>query len=561
VVDATRGARRVSRRTTVPARCIAAALLGVFHLACASAATEELSRARELTDRRDFAPALVIFDRLCAAKPDDSDLAIERARVLGFADRNAEAAAAYAEVARRHPQRRADVRVAWAWQVLWSGRPEAAEPLFREAVAAAPAATEPRRGLAQSLLWSGREREALAEFDRVLALDPGSRDAASGRALALNHSGRALAAARAYAELVPSTDAGLQLQAARAYYWAGFPDRAEPLLARSPLPEAQHLRDFRIRRETGQSFVASYADYSSDADDLDVMALSATGGWRVASRGTIEGSLRRTTLDGPDTSAWPSGRHRVETDQAFVAWSSRLGSPETQSGVLWPMLALGGRDVDGWTTLAWKGRVRYALDDTWTFDASAGNGVPETVGAARNEIDYTEATVGAEARPAPRWRTAGHVTRIAYAGGNDRSQVSGRVEYLIVPSRQLRLGIDALHFTDDEPSGPVQPDLGYWNPDRYTEARLYASIGAERGSWSWDARASAGGMRERDGWGTTTSDPTFAASGTVAYDFSPGLQLRAYLGGSRSGAGIGGGGSGYYRTYAGISLTGYFGAD
>ena len=66
-------------------------------------------------------------------------------------------------------------------------------------------------------------------------------------------------------------------------------------------------------------------------------------------------------------------------------------------------------------------------------------------------------------------------------------------------------------------------------------------------------------MRERDGWGTTTSDPTFAASGAVAYDFSPQLQLRAYAGGSRSGAGIGSGGSGYYRTYAGVSLTGYFG--
>jgi tetratricopeptide (TPR) repeat protein len=550
----------VSRRTTVLAHCIATALLlGVGHLACASAAANELTQARELTDRRDFGPALALFDRLHAAKPDDSDLAIERARVLGFADRNAESAAAYAEVARRHPQRRADVLASWAWQVLWSGRPDAAEPLFREAVAAAPQATEPRRGLAQSLLWSGRERDALAEFDRLLALDPGSRDAASGRALALNYTGRSLAAARAYAELVPATDAGLQLQAARAYYWAGFPDRAEPLLASSPLPEAQHLRDFRIHRETSRLFLAAYADYSSDADDLDVVALSATGGWRVAAHGTVESSLRKTTLEGPDTSAWPWGRHRVETDQALVAWSSRLGSPESPVGVLWPMLALGARDVDGWTTLAWKGRVRYALDDTWTFNASAGNGVPETIGAARNEIDYTEATLGAEARPAPRWRVSGQAARIAYAGGNDRNQVSGNVEYLVLPRRQLRVGVDALHFTDDEPSGPVQPDLGYWNPDRYAEARLYASVGGERGAWSWDARASAGGMRERDGWGTTTSDPTFAASGAIAYDFSPALQLRAYLGGSRSGAGIGGGGSGYYRTYAGISLTGYFG--
>jgi len=549
----------VSGRTTALARGIAVALLGVVHLTGVAATNDELLRARELTDRREFGPALAIFDRLHATAPQDSDLAIERARVLAYSDRNAEAAAAYADVAARHPQRRADVLLSWAWQVLWSGRPEAAEPLFREAVASTPAAASPRLGLAQALLWSGRELEAVAEFDRVLAIEPGLRDAMSGRALALNYSGRSLAAARAYSELVPAADAGLQLQAARAYYWAGFPDRAEPLLAATTLPEAQHLRDFRIRRETTQYFASGYADYSNDADDLDVVSIAATGGWRIASHGTLEGSLRRTTLEGPDTSVWPSGRHRVEADQALVTWSNRLGTPETPRGVLWPMLAVGGRDVDGWTTVAWKGRLRYAFDDTWTFSAYAGNGVPETIGAARNEIDYTETSLGVEARPAPRWRASGHLTRIAYAGGNDRNQLSGNVEYLAVPRRQLRLGADVLHFTDDEPSGPDQPNLGYWNPDHYSEARLYASIGGERGAWSWDARASAGWMRERDGWGTTTSDPTFAASGAVAYDFSPQLQLRAYAGGSRSGAGIGSGGSGYYRTYAGISLTGYFG--
>jgi thioredoxin-like negative regulator of GroEL len=518
-----------------------------------------LANARELTTQRDYAGAIAAFDRLHAASPDDADLAIERARVLGYADRNAAAAAAYGEVATRHPGRRGDVVPSWAWQTLWAGQADAAVTLFREALAATPDDGALRVGLAQALLWSGQEPSAVTEFDRVLAANPGARDAAAGRALALNYSGKPLAASRAYATLLPTNDAGVQLQAARAYYWAGFPDRAEPLLAATPLPEAQHLRDFRVRREISQCFASAGVDHSNDADDLDVTSMAATGGWRLPGGGTFEGSWRSTTLEGPDTSVWPSGRHRVHADQALVAWSGRVGAPESSHGVLWPMLALGGRDVDGWSTFSWKGRLRYVLDDVWSFNAYAGNGVPETIGAARNRIDYTEVTLGAEARPAPRWRAAGNVTQVAYDRGNDRSQASGTVEYLAVPRRQLRLGLDALHFRNSQPAGPGQPSLGYWNPETYGEARVYASLGGERGPLAWDARASAGWMRERDGWGTTTSDPTFAVTGTVAYDFSPRLQLRAYAGGSRSGAGIGSGGSGYYRTYVGVNLTGYFG--
>jgi tetratricopeptide (TPR) repeat protein len=547
-------------RRTRPLACTLAAL-AVAALPCVAADTGELTRARDLTDRRDFAPALVIFDRLHAAAPDDSDLAIERARVLGFADRNADAAAAYADVAARHPARRPDVLTSWAWQTLWAGRADFAEPLFREALAAEPAATDARLGLARALLWSGRELEAVAEFDRVLAADPGSRDAAAGRALALNFAGRPLEASRSYAALLPTTDAGLRLQAARAYYWAGFPDRAEPLLAGATLPEARQLHEFRVARETTQCFASGSVDYSNDADDLDVFAVAASGGWRFAGQGTLEGLLRATTLEGTDTSAASSQRHRVDADQALVAWSGRIGNPESTHGVLWPMLAVGGREVDDWNTFAWKGRLRYVFDDTWSLNAFAGDGVPETVGAARNRIDYTEYSLGADVRPAPRWHASGTATQIDYERGNTRQQVAGAVDYLLVPRRQLRLGLEGVHFTNSDPDGPDQPNLGYWNPDRYSEGRLYASFGGERGAWSYDARASAGWMQEHDGWGTTTSDSTFAASGTVAYDISPRLQLRAYAGGSRSGAGIGSGGSGYYRTYAGISLTGYFGGS
>ena len=502
---------------------VALALLLAGAAAAHADAAAELSRARDLTDQRQYAEAITLFDQLTAAEPQNADLAIERARVLGFADRNAESAAAYAAVAGRNPQRRTDILSSWAWQTLWAGDAAGAVPLFEEHLAARPDDTQARLGLGQSLLWSGRER----------------------------------AAAREYATLLPTADTGLALQAARAYYWAGFPELAAPLLAGSTLPAASYLRDYRIGREL-QPYLSGSLDFSNDADDLDVLAVAAVGGWRLRSSDTVELALRTTTLEGPDTSESPSRRYRVQGEQVMVSWSGRQGSLDSPRGILWPMLAVGVRDFDGWTTLAWRGRLRYAPTDSLSVLGYAGNGLLDTVGAIRNRIDYTEFNLGADYRVTPRWLIAGNLAQIAYEGGNDRSQVSARGEYLLSPARQVRVGVEGLYFTNSEPEGPGQPGLGYWNPDSYAEERVYATLAGEHGSWAWDARASAGFFQERDGYGNESSDPTFGASGTVAYDFSSRLQLRMYAGGSRSGAGIGSGGTGYYRTFAGISLTGWF---
>jgi tetratricopeptide (TPR) repeat protein len=534
----------------------------VLVLLCVSAIAEagpreDLLEARALTDRRQYPEAIAVFDRLLAADANNSDLAIERARVLGFADRNAEAAVAYAALVARHPGRRTDVIEAWAWQTLWSGDAASAEPLFAEALAARPDATNIRLGHAQALLRSGRELEAIVEFDRVLAVDPASRDARIGRAYALNYAGRSRAAANEFAAMLPTTDEGLALHAARAYYWAGFPELASPLLAGSSLPEAQWLRDYRIDRER-RPYVSGSLDYSSDADSLWITSAALAGGWRRPAGDTVELSLRTARLDGPDTSEAGSPRYEIDGRQLLLAWSGRFGTPASEKGVVWPMVAVGVRDYDGWQTFAWRARLRYAALDNLSFTAYAGNGLLDTVGAIRNRVDYTEATGSVEYRPQPRWNLSGSVTRIDYADDNARNQVGLRTEYLLLPRQQLRVGFDGVYFENSDPAGPDHPNLGYWNPESYAEPRVYVSMSGEHEAWSFDARASAGYFTEHDGWGGRTEDVALAAEGVAAYDFSPDLQLRFYAGGSRSGAGIGSGGEGYYRSYVGVALVGYF---
>ena len=518
---------------------------------------DELAQARTLVEQRDYSQAIPIYDSLQAAEPGDSDLAIERARVLGFADRNAEAAQAYADVAARFPARRGDVLESWAWQRLWSGDAAGATPLFEELIAREPNDSQARLGLAQSMLRSGHERQAIAQFELVLAADPALQDARVGLAYALNWAGEPMAAARQFATLLPSNDEGLELQAARAWYWAGFPDLALPLLDGSSLPEAEWLRDYRVGRELKPYLSASF-DWSHDSDDLTVLAAGATAGWRLEHGDTVELSVRSQWLDGQDTSEPGDARHSVDGQQALLTWTGRVGSVDSGHGVLWPMLAAGLRDYDGWTTFAWRARARWLPTDGLALSAYAGDGVLETVGAIRNRIGYTEGSVSGEYRFDERWLATGGLTLYDIDRGNQRSRADARVEYLLIPQRRLRLGAEGMYFHDSDPTGPSQPDLGYWNPERYSEERLYVAWSGEHGRWGWDGRASAGYFQEHDGWGNDSSGPVYAIEGNAAYDFSPGLQLRFYAGGSSSGAGLNGGGSGYGRTWAGVSVTGYF---
>jgi hypothetical protein len=330
-----------------------------------------------------------------------------------------------------------------------------------------------------------------------------------------------------------------------------------PLIATATASEAQWLRDYRIHREL-RTYASGSFDWSDDADDLSVVALSMAGGWRHAQHDTYEASLRTTRLEGPDTSLAGAPRSSIDGQEAMATWSARRGGLESTRGVVWPMLSAGVREYDGWSTFAWRGRVRYSPLDQVFVSAFAGNGILETIGAIHHRVGYTEGTLSAEVRTVPRWTFAGGLTRLGYDDDNDRNQWNARAEYLLLPRQRLRIGADVLAFDNGNPTGPTRSDHGYWNPDRYAEERLYLAISGDRGHWSYDARASAGLFQERDGWGNDTHDPTFAFEGAAAYDFSPTLQLRGYAGGSRSGAGLVSGGDGYHRTYAGLSLTGYF---
>ena len=97
------------------------------------ALASERDTARAWVEQKNYPAAIEILERLVAQHPDDADLLIETARVHAWADRHDAAIHHYQTVAARFSDRRSDVALPLAWQLLWHGQPDPALPWFDEA--------------------------------------------------------------------------------------------------------------------------------------------------------------------------------------------------------------------------------------------------------------------------------------------------------------------------------------------------------------------------------------------------------------------------------------------
>lgn len=546
--------------------------------------TAALDRARAHVERGEYGIALPLYEDLLARHSDDPDLLIEFARVLGFADRNAESAATYRRVIEVAPGRRADVRRSLAWQTLWSGDAADAEALFAESAAHDPDPADAWRGIAESrqqrddlhgaldayrealridpddatnarreaqiLVWLGRHEEGIAAFEALLARDPDDRRSRLGLARALNDAGRHRRAVVEYRE-VPgaSLDDDTRFDYARALRWSGFDDLADAELASVEHPDAQWLRSYRTARELSR-WGAIELFGSIDRDDLDTHGVQVAAGWRLEQGRSLETSLRRVRFD--------DAAGRVDGLRWETRASARIGTPESRWGVVWPAFAVALNDYDGWRPVTGGVRLRWLPVDPVRVDAALERETIETPTAIAERVHVDVASVGVDWRPALPWTLAGSLARLRFDDGNERDRVYGRLERTLVAVPRVRAGVEAHAFRSTDPSGPFVDGRGYWNPRRYREARAFLSASHDWREWQWYARIGIGAAREVDGWDTRTSGHPHLWEFAVVRDLSPQLQLRAQIGGSGSGMGLAGGGSGYWRRYASVALTGWY---
>lgn len=225
---------------------------GVFGISERPTIDAMLRRARQAAWRGDYEAAVAGFDTAVAALPGDRAVALERAQVLGWAQRYGAAADALAEVEDSDVETRLE-RARYLW---WAGRPleadsllslllredaelqearelqqlvrpsiEPAETVARRWVEERPTDPFARLWLARALVESGRLAGSLAHYRVALGqtgtVEPDVLLEAAGVALGADSLALAGEILLRYLHDVDPTDVETRLRLARAYAWSG----------------------------------------------------------------------------------------------------------------------------------------------------------------------------------------------------------------------------------------------------------------------------------------------------------------------------------------------------
>ncbi len=143
--------------------------------------------ARALAQSDSLRAALAAYDTLLKADLDDTDLALERARVLGWLGRHDQAIAAYRAVLRREPANR-DAALGLAMNLNWSGRHRQATHQLEALVREPGADAEARKTLAFARYWDDDAEGALEALADYRQSAPGDSEAVRlGRRIEREH--------------------------------------------------------------------------------------------------------------------------------------------------------------------------------------------------------------------------------------------------------------------------------------------------------------------------------------------------------------------------------------
>jgi len=484
----------------------------------ATDANADLAAARAATDRRDYTAALPLFERLVQRAPSNADLLIEAARVFGWADRNARSAELYRQALAAAPARRADVVPSLAWQTLWSADATTALPLFEEAAALRPGDRSLGWALGHALNAAGRHREAIATFRRWL----------------------------------PATSEAEQLDLAKAWRWAGYEDRAWPLLRDAVASESVWLRDYRVARDVAPYAFGSF-EVAEDRDTLRGRSLALGAGMQPMAGTHIELGGRRLDLDDDFGTAAATSFE--------VSGRLRLGEPDSPAGTWWPQLVLRTHRIGAWNPFTSTLRMKWVPADRWRVDAERTRELVETPRAFANRVQVEVTSLGADWRRDERLALAGALAHLRFDDGTQRERLVARGEWAVLTRPRWTVGAEWSRFQRTREGAPGSDARGYWNPRRYEETRLVSGFTWEQRPWEFQARAGLARSREVDGSGNASSGAPHLWELATAWDPAPDWRLRASAGGSGQALGLGStGGSGarYWRRWAQLGLHAWF---
>jgi tetratricopeptide (TPR) repeat protein len=524
-----------------------------------------------------YAESLVLFDRLLAIAPFNSEAEVDRARVIGWRGDLQQAISALDALLERRPtyvpalQARAQfsawageleaairtydqlvditpedrsVRYARARTLGWAARFEAATAEYDSLLRTDPNDREARLGLARVLAWSNALDSAAAVYRRMLNVDTTDIDAWRGLAQARTWSGDLLGGERAWrrALTLAPDDVPSLVGLAQALRWQGRGAAAVEILERAEALDPTY-RDLRTQLQwaraataprVGSSFV-----YESDSDGNRIGTLAARGAWRPTPR--VEMRVEAYTRDLDQV-----GDARLEhaTRGGFLelwtqfepGWSGAIGVGVSDS------------DTEGASSIGrfsvWASSpARYRAGGTLRY---ARRALDVTALLAERSVEYQEINVGIRGEPARGWSVTGGISRATFDGTESNRRVAGSVGMSRRVSRAWTFGASWRGFGFEK-----NLNDGYFDPDFYSVSEVTGKWQQELGRWTLLLEA-APGVQTLTGADVSASART---RGLVSYRVAPGREVVGAAGFSTTGLQVFSSDVGTYR-YRTVSLSG-----
>ncbi|MDQ4135961.1 MAG: hypothetical protein M3158_07255, partial [Pseudomonadota bacterium] len=463
--------------------------------------------------------------------------------------RNAQAAALFARALAVAPERRRELLREYADQVLYSGQPVAAIPLYEEVLQRADLPPkelrDARLGLARAYSWSNQpdlglpfytailrtdptdfealigrgqalnavaaHRAALVDFEMALQLRPGNADGLRGAARAETSLGLHRVAIQRIAPLVSHGDQNPETLriVADARRAMGRPDLSEDaalaILAVKPDDEgAQRLLAelYRERRPLSQI----EATQIRRSDDLRINGVLAFTEFTF-DRGLVKLAPQARHLSHrggyfPDVDVYSIGMRGRQRFNDWLEFKTDVFVNSEEEP----------RDKD--VTLTHETTLSFIPSDVWRVNLQAARRYPdENPISIVNDVFQNDFGGSVEFTPSYDLRVTGRGFYSTYTDTNER--VWGQLEMArrvaIKPDILLGARLTAFDFKKVF-------DNGYWNPDRYQSAEAtFQSYGQITDKLSYDVQLAGGWAWTQPG----TNGAVYAGTARVNYQFHP----------------------------------------
>jgi hypothetical protein len=390
-----------------------------------------------------------------------------------------------------------------------------------------------RFAIADIYFHLSRYCEAERFYRSILKISPNNRDALVSIARTYNFRGKQRLAIKTYKKLLLKwpNDTEIRRELAYAYYWAGFDEIALARLKTIPGCDARC-----IAKNIQQGLAPQvYLDHnqSHDKDKLDIRSTQVDIDLPINNIDRAYVYARNSTLK--------QLGQRISANIFMLGARSRLGTPDSKLGVIWPSVYLGMHKYGGWDTFAWRVKAKWLPADLWRVDIDARNDIIETAAAIQNKIMYRYVSGGIDFNFHPRAMLVVGGSLGKFNDNNKRERLTAKILCQIFLCPRIQIGASTLYMENSK------PDLGtgYYDPKQYTENKALINASHEILGWILRAEGSYGKFRENPG----TNGPIYTYEASIGRNF--GKYGRISAGGGRSRSTIDNliSGGGYWRKY------------